>query len=107
MSNLLSTQVRIAVKARAISVLDGWVEIAGIIKDLGTQAVTNYKVGDKVIGFELQQSTVTTELVLDSRQVILIPNGLVSFEQAAACIIPGIYAFTAIHFKLHNHNYQI
>lgn len=98
-------EIRATVKATGVNFLDvlnalGMVEIpafglefAGVVRDIGTD-VKGLSVGDRVLG--LARGSFASDIVMDARQVVRIPDNL-SFEEAATIPMAFLTAWYGLH----------
>ncbi len=70
-------------------------DLAGVVEALG-DGVTDFAVGDEVLGFSWTRSTHATHAVVPAEQLIAKPPEL-SFEAAGALYVVGVTAWAAVH----------
>ncbi|MEU8893090.1 amino acid adenylation domain-containing protein [Streptomyces sp. NPDC048442] len=102
---LAAGEIRADVKATGVNFLDvlnalGMVEIpafglefAGVVTEAGTD-VTHVKVGDPVLG--LARGSFASEVVMDARQVVRMPENL-GFDEAATIPMTYLTAWYGLH----------
>ncbi|GAA5160173.1 MULTISPECIES: NADP-dependent oxidoreductase [Amycolatopsis] len=69
-------------------------DLAGVVAVLG-EGVTDFQVGDEVLGYSWQRSSQATHVVVPASQLIPKPAGL-SWEQAGALYVVGCTAYAAV-----------
>ncbi|MFI9509721.1 amino acid adenylation domain-containing protein [Nocardia sp. NPDC052566] len=103
--SVASGEIRAEVKAAGVNFLDvlnalGMVEIpafglefAGVVTEVGS-AVKDLRVGDPVLG--LARGSFASEIVMDARQVVRMPDNL-TFEEAATVPMTFLTAWLGLH----------
>lgn len=69
-------------------------DLAGVVTELG-EGVTDFSIGDKVLGFSWQRSSHATHVVVPTSQLILKPDAL-SWEVAGSLYVVGCTAWAAV-----------
>lgn len=76
-------------------------DLAGVVTAVGP-SVTDYKVGDEVIGFSNKRNSQATFVVVPTDQLVIKPAN-VSWEQAGALFVAGTTAFAALQAMKMSH----
>jgi NADPH:quinone reductase-like Zn-dependent oxidoreductase len=69
-------------------------DLAGVVTELG-EGVTDFSIGDKVLGFSWQRSSHATHVVVPTSQLILKPDAL-SWEVAGSLYVVACTAWAAV-----------